>query len=134
MVPIKYRRQQAHVAEALKPHLNAHTRLLLIYGALPLPSLRNLFWGARLDVPLMFEEDERRILRRKKGLNGRRTKTSKRKAPKRTEKTETVSAKNRKRTKNVLQSKFQSKAFETNLMRRDDPPTRSSSERFIRTQ
>ena len=35
----------------------------------------------------------------KKGLNDRRTKTSKRRAPKRTEKTEAVSAKNRKRTK-----------------------------------
>ena len=30
---------------------------------------------------------------KKKGLNGRRTKTSKRRAPKRTEKTETVNAK-----------------------------------------
>ena len=33
---------------------------------------------------------------KKKGLNGRRTKTSKRQAPKRTEKTETASSKNRK--------------------------------------
>ena len=37
---------------------------------------------------------------KKKGLNGRRTKTSKREAPKRTEKTETVSARKRKRSKN----------------------------------
>ena len=34
-----------------------------------------------------------------KGLNGRRTKTSKRQAPKRTEKTETVSAKKQKKSK-----------------------------------
>ena len=33
---------------------------------------------------------------KKKGLNGRRTKTSKRRAPKRTEKTETVNAKKEK--------------------------------------
>ena len=41
---------------------------------------------------------------KKKGLNGRRTKTSKRKAPKRTEKTETVITKNRKRTKSTKYS------------------------------
>ena len=36
---------------------------------------------------------------KKKGLNGRRTKTSKRQAPKRTEKNETVSAKTEKEQK-----------------------------------
>ena len=36
---------------------------------------------------------------KKKGLNGRRTKTPKRQAPKRTEKTETVNAKKKKMNK-----------------------------------
>ena len=36
---------------------------------------------------------------KKKGLNGRRTKTSKRQAPKRTEKTETVNARKKKMNK-----------------------------------
>ena len=44
---------------------------------------------------------------KKKGLNGRRTKTSKRKAPKRTEKTETVNAKKKKMNKEVLSTNIQ---------------------------
>ena len=43
---------------------------------------------------------------KKKGLNGRRTKTPKRQAPKRTEKTETVNAK-KKMNKEVLSTNIQ---------------------------
>ena len=46
---------------------------------------------------------------KKKGLNGRRTKTPKRQAPKRTEKTETVNAKKKKKkmNKEVLSTNIQ---------------------------
>ena len=44
---------------------------------------------------------------KKKGLNGRRTKTPKRQAPKRTEKTETVNAKKKKMNKEVLSTNIQ---------------------------
>ena len=43
---------------------------------------------------------------KKKGLNGRRTKTSNRRAPKRTEKTETVNAK-KENEQNVLNTNIQ---------------------------
>ena len=42
-----------------------------------------------------------------KGLNGRRTKTSKRQAPKRTEKTETANAKKENEQKKVLSTNIQ---------------------------
>ena len=45
--------------------------------------------------------------KKKKGLNGRRTKTPKRQAPKRTEKTETVNAKKKKMNKEVLSTNIQ---------------------------
>ena len=46
--------------------------------------------------------------KKKKGLNGRRTKTPKRQAPKRTEKTETVNAKKKKKmNKEVLSTNIQ---------------------------
>ena len=44
---------------------------------------------------------------KKKGLNGRRTKTSKRQAPKRTEKTETENAKKKENEQKVLSTNIQ---------------------------
>ena len=55
----------------------------------------------------MLRRTNEESIEEKKGLNGRRTKTPKRQAPKRTEKTETVNAKKEKMNKEVLSTNIQ---------------------------